>query len=52
MARKKMEPKVYNVPEEIDQLVASLKLKAMDIEIDELTAEQREYLSTWDEGTT
>jgi len=50
--RKKMEPKVYSVPEEIDQLVASLKLNAMDIEIDELTAEQRKYLSTWDEGTT
>jgi adenosylhomocysteinase len=39
---------VYNVPEEIDQKVARLKLQADGIEIDELTSEQIEYLASWD----
>jgi adenosylhomocysteinase len=47
----KMKPKVYKVPKEIDELVASLKLKAMDVEIDELTEEQKKYLTTWEAGT-
>jgi adenosylhomocysteinase len=48
----KMEPKVYDVPKEIDESVADLKLKSMGISIDKLTAEQRKYLSTWEMGTT
>jgi len=48
---KTLEPKVYSVPKEIDELVAGLKLKAMDVEIDELTEEQRKYLATWEMGT-
>ena len=47
----KMEPKVYSVPKEIDELVASLKLRAMGVEIDELTEEQRRYIATWEAGT-
>ncbi len=47
----KMEPKVYSVPREIDELVAKLKLKAIGIEIDELTDEQRKYIATWEAGT-
>ncbi|KPV62799.1 MAG: S-adenosyl-L-homocysteine hydrolase [Candidatus Bathyarchaeota archaeon BA2] len=47
----KMKPKVYSVPKEIDELVASLKLKAMGVEIDELTEEQKRYLATWEAGT-
>jgi len=47
----KLPPKVYNVPKEIDETVAKLKLSAMKIEIDELTDEQRKYLSTWEMGT-
>ncbi len=39
-----LECKVYDVPEEIDYRVAEIKLKAMGVEIDELTADQREYL--------
>lgn len=39
---------VHNVPEEIDKRVARLKLKADGVEIDELTEEQVDYLSTWD----
>jgi len=47
----KMKPKVYEVPKEIDELVAGLKLKAIGIEIDTLTDEQKKYLSSWEEGT-
>jgi len=47
----KMEPKVYSVPKEIDELVAKLKLKAIGIEIDELTEEQKKYIATWEAGT-
>ena len=39
---------VYNVPEEIDEKVARLKLIAGNIKIDELTVEQEKYLSSWD----
>jgi adenosylhomocysteinase len=47
----RMESKVYSVPREIDKLVASLKLKAINVEIDELTEEQERYLTTWEAGT-
>lgn len=47
----KMSLKVYPVPKEIDETVAKLKLEAMKIEIDELTDEQKKYLSTWEMGT-
>jgi len=49
--KSRMESKVYSVPKEIDELVANLKLKAMDVEIDELTEEQKRYLATWEAGT-
>ncbi len=42
---------VYKVPEEIDRGVATLKLKSMGVEIDELTPEQIKYLSSWEFGT-
>ncbi len=48
---KTMSPGVYNVPKEIDERIASLKLKSMDIEIDTLTKEQINYLKSWQEGT-
>jgi len=48
----KMENKVYAVPKEIDEKIAELKLQSMNIKIDELTAEQKKYLSTWEMGTT
>jgi adenosylhomocysteinase len=47
----KMEIKVHAVPAEIDKEVARLKLKAMGVAIDALTAEQRKYLASWKEGT-
>ena len=46
-----LSPGVYPVPTEIDGEVATLKLRAMRIEIDELTAEQEEYLRSWEQGT-
>jgi adenosylhomocysteinase len=42
---------VYDVPLDIDQEVAALKLKAMGVEIDTLTAEQEAYLNEWSLGT-
>jgi adenosylhomocysteinase len=48
---KKLEKKVYTLPQEIDIKIASLKLKSMGIEIDQLTEEQRKYLEEWKEGT-
>jgi adenosylhomocysteinase len=48
---KELEKKVYRVPKEIDELVAGLKLKAIKVDIDELTEKQIKYLATWDEGT-
>jgi adenosylhomocysteinase len=47
----KLAIKVHEVPEEIDKEVARLKLKAMGVYIDKLTAEQKKYLSSWQEGT-
>ncbi|RPI03582.1 MAG: adenosylhomocysteinase [Calditrichaeota bacterium] len=43
--------KVHNVPSDIEDWVSKLKLKSMKIEIDELTEEQKEYLSSWEMGT-
>ena len=42
---------VYAVPQDIDREVARLKLDAMGLAIDTLTAEQEAYLSSWNEGT-
>jgi len=49
--KRKLEPAVYPVPEEIDQEVGRLKLASMDIAIDSLTREQKKYLESWESGT-
>jgi adenosylhomocysteinase len=46
-----LERKVHVLPEQIDQDIARLKLETMGVAIDELTAEQAKYLSSWDQGT-
>ncbi len=46
-----LSPGVYPVPRETDDEVGRLKLKSMGIEIDSLTAEQKKYLDSWDQGT-
>jgi adenosylhomocysteinase len=43
--------RVHDVPKEIEDTVATLKLDSMGIKIDRLTPEQREYLMSWGEGT-
>ena len=46
-----LKPGVHTLPEEVDTEIASLKLKALGINIDTLTSEQLEYLSSWETGT-
>ena len=46
-----LQPGVYVVPTEIDQEVGRLKLAAMGVSIDTLTAEQQNYQESWDQGT-
>jgi adenosylhomocysteinase len=48
---KRLERRVYTIPEEIDRDIARLKLRAMGIAIDNLTSEQKTYLASWKEGT-
>ena len=48
---KNLDKKVYSVPEEIDQEIARHKLESMNIDIDELTKTQHEYMGDWKEGT-
>ena len=46
-----LSPQVYPVPADIDHEVARLKLRAMGVDIDTLSAEQEEYLRSWEQGT-
>ena len=48
---KKLQNEVYSVPAEIDRKIALLKLRAMGIKIDMLTAKQKNYLESWEMGT-
>jgi len=47
----KLQPGLHSIPEEVDKEIARLKLKAMGIEIDTLTAEQQIYINSWTVGT-
>jgi adenosylhomocysteinase len=47
----KLEPGIHSIPVEVDQEIGRLKLQAMGIGIDSLTAEQINYLNSWTEGT-
>lgn len=48
---KKLEKKVYKVPDFMDNNIAKLKLESLGIGIDTLTKEQKEYLDSWEIGT-
>ncbi len=48
---KDLEKKVYDVPQQIDEEVAKLKLASMKVEIDTLTPQQLKYMASWSEGT-
>lgn len=47
----KLEKTVYELPHEVDEEIARLKLHAMGIQIDYLTEEQKHYLTSWQSGT-
>ncbi len=47
----KLEPTVHLLPKEVDTEIASLKLRALGLAIDTLTAEQLEYITSWETGT-
>jgi adenosylhomocysteinase len=49
--QKSLTPKVYEVPVEVENWVAKLKLSSMGIRIDALTKAQQTYLTSWDHGT-
>jgi adenosylhomocysteinase len=42
-----LEHRVLDVPNALDEEIARLKLESLGVEIDELTAEQQAYLSSW-----
>ena len=48
---KNLEADVYDVPKEIDEKIARLKLQSLEIQIDSLSKEQKKYLTSWSEGT-
>ena len=48
---KELENKVYDVPIKLDNKVAEIKLRSMNVKIDKLTAEQNTYLNSWESGT-
>ena len=48
---KTLEKRVYDVPTELDQEIARLKLESLGTGIDQLTPEQEKYLASWQMGT-
>ncbi len=46
-----LETRVHDIPRELDEKVAKLRLEADGVEIDELSKEQKEYIENWEEGT-
>ncbi|MDO8561650.1 MAG: adenosylhomocysteinase [bacterium] len=49
--KKRLEPKVHDVPADLVNTVAELKLASMGLSIDKLSVEQKKYLGSWQEGT-
>ncbi len=48
---KELEKRMYDVPEEVDNLVAKLKLETMSVTVDRPTEEQIKYIKSWKLGT-
>jgi len=44
-------PEVHEVPRDVDNQIALLKLQSMGVRIDELTEKQKKYLDSWEIGT-
>ena len=51
IAKQKRAPEVYDIPQEIEDMVANVKLESMGVAMDVLTKGQAEYLAGWQEGT-
>ncbi|MEJ2542558.1 MAG: adenosylhomocysteinase [Calditrichaceae bacterium] len=51
MVKNKMPVDVHEVPDEVEDWIATAKLSSMGITIDELTEEQKQYLASWEMGT-
>lgn len=49
LSRNRLEPGLYNVPEELDKMVSGLKLESLGIKLEKLTPEQEAYLESWKE---
>ncbi len=49
--RGKLKVGVHTIPAELDEMIAKLKLESLGIKIDQLTEDQKKYLSSWNEGT-
>ncbi|MBU0662462.1 MAG: adenosylhomocysteinase [Candidatus Diapherotrites archaeon] len=49
--KNKLDARVHQLPQEVDSNIAELQLTAMGVKRDVLTAEQKEYLASWKEGT-
>ena len=49
--RNELKPGVHTLPHEVDTEIAGLKLRALGLNIDTLTPEQLEYMSSWETGT-
>ncbi len=49
--KSELKPGVHLLPKEVDTEIASLKLRALGLSIDTLTAEQIEYIGSWETGT-
>ncbi len=47
----KLEPGIHSIPVDVDGEIARLKLQAMGIQIDTLTADQLTYINSWTSGT-
>jgi adenosylhomocysteinase len=45
-----LDHRVLDVPQELDEEIARLKLESLGVEIDELTEDQRDYRSSWSGG--
>jgi len=48
---KKFENQVYTLPKSVDQEIASLKIKSMNMAFDTLKDKQDKYLNSWELGT-
>ena len=46
-----LKPDCYDVPEDIDNAIARVKLETLGVTIDTLTPEQIQYLNSWQMGT-